>query len=446
LLALAATLFASALGSPSTVRADPLTDPAARVQIVIKTIHIIDDHDGFLTGAGDMELEVVLSCYAKPTPCLGKHPGVNLAIYRKKFTANTGETVAFDDLVLPQPNELTDPLYGSTDSGYPLDLGQNYHLALRMQEIDPLDGFVAMGSRTLLLTPENGWGIGTHNLYTVLPDRLGDFEVELEIRRAPLPDIQPIDIKVDDLPDSPRKRVCTVVRNVGAAVAGPFQLALYVDDVEPSVGRPSVPILGAEESAERCVEIPLPPGPHRLRAVVDEPHRLMELNETNNAYERTYPASAARLDADPAAGSDSPPANADANGGFVPPSSPAPDPRPSSARADLAVNAIRVNGQAPDGKSDCKDGKNAVTVVVKNGGAEKAGAFAVRLEADGGDVGEQTVSGLEVGQEREVRFEDVRLKKGEHKLAATVDPKDADAESNGDDNELKVTAGCTAAD
>ena len=40
-------------------------------------------------------------------------------------------------------------------------------------------------------------------------------------------------------------------------------------------------------------------------------------------------------------------------------------PSPSASQADLTVGAIKINGQVPDGKDDCKDGKNTVTVVVK---------------------------------------------------------------------------------
>ena len=54
--------------------------------------------------------------------------------------------------------------------------------------------------------------------------------------------------------------------------------------------------------------------------------------------------------------------------------------------------------------------------------------------------------GLEAGKEREVRFDDVRLKKGERTLTALVDAKGAVAESNEDNNELKVTARCAEGD
>jgi len=50
--------------------------------------------------------------------------------------------------------------------------------------------------------------------------------------------------------------------------------------------------------------------------------------------------------------------------------------------------------------------------------------------------------GLEAGQDQEVRFENVRLKKGEHKLTVIVDPKATVAEIKEDNNERTVSARC----
>ena len=60
---------------------------------------------------------------------------------------------------------------------------------------------------------------------------------------------------------------------------------------------------------------------------------------------------------------------------------------------DLVVSAVRVNGRVPDGKDDCKDGKNDVAVVVKNWGTTNAEKFAVRLAVDGGEAAEEAVAG-----------------------------------------------------
>jgi subtilase family serine protease len=123
---------------------------------------------------------------------------------------------------------------------------------------------------------------------------------------------------------------------------------------------------------------------------------------------------------------------------------PVPTGTPSAATPDLTVKAIKLNGRVPDGKDDCKPGKNVVTVTVKNGGNADAGSFVVSLSEDLADValGEQTVDGLKIGQEREVRFEGVRLKKGTQKIEAYADYREKVSESSKDNNGLMVTASC----
>jgi subtilase family serine protease len=66
----------------------------------------------------------------------------------------------------------------------------------------------------------------------------------------------------------------------------------------------------------------------------------------------------------------------------------------------------------------------------------------VRLTADGASAAEQTVNGLEAGQEQEVSFADVQLKKGDRKLTATADPAKSVAELKDDNNDRTVTAVC----
>ena len=59
-----------------------------------------------------------------------------------------------------------------------------------------------------------------------------------------------------------------------------------------------------------------------------------------------------------------------------------------------------------------------------------------------GNGPEQKVNGLEAGKEREVTFEDVKLKKGEQTLTALVDAKSVIGETNEENNEREVTARC----
>src|SRR5262249_32911964 len=120
-------------------------------------------------------------------------------------------------------------------------------------------------------------------------------------------------------------------------------------------------------------------------------------------------------------------------------------PDPSAALPDLIVSAIKVNGQAPDGKNDCKAGKNDVTVIVKNQGPKNAGDFVARLVVDdqGTTLEQPADKGLEAGKELPLTFRGVQLKKGPHALVATADATSGITESDEDNDTLKVTATCT---
>ena len=119
-------------------------------------------------------------------------------------------------------------------------------------------------------------------------------------------------------------------------------------------------------------------------------------------------------------------------------------PKSGADLPDLFVRTYKVNGQEPDGKNDCKVGKNSVTVVVKNGGTGDAGRFVVRLTVDGDDR-DESVDKLGAGREREVRFNDVLLKKGQHTFDALVDAEQAVTESNDVNSGLAVTLSCSDA-
>jgi subtilase family serine protease len=189
------------------------------------------------------------------------------------------------------------------------------------------------------------------------------------------------------------------------------------------VRAPILTALEVGQTTEHCVlRSELPARQHHLSFTVDEGRQIAEMDESNNHYEWGIPATGAATGADV---------------GDVP----SPEPKPSGAQADLTVRAIRINGRAPDGKDDCKDGKNDVTVAVKNVGKGDAGSFAVRLAVDGDDV-DAAVDGLDAGQEREVRFDDLPLKRGERTLTAGADVEKTVAESKEDNNELEATARC----
>ena len=403
-LAFAATMFASALGPPAPVgaAAEP-TEPAARLQVVVQQIKIHDDRD-LVGGKGDMQLVVdIFRCQEGTPPSCGGY--IHRAV--RDLSASTGDTVTLD---LAMPGE----------PGFAVYAGQPHLVLFKVTEYDGAwSGEEAMGTVSHVLdTGEHGLGIGTHTARSFDEERysLGDYTVTYEIRPVPLPDLKALhQITVDDLPGSAEKRVCMVVQNDAHVPAGPFEVALRVGGDVPSDGRHPVASLGPRSNYTACVETVLPTsGQHLLAAVVDGPRAVTEFNETNNTYEQPYVAAQAA-------------------------------PTPSPALPDLVVSTVRVRGQVPDGKDDCRDGKNDVAIVVKNAGAAKAGAFAVRVvvNGDSGATKEELLAdGLDAGQEHEVRFDDIRLKKGERTLLAIADATKAIAESKKDNNELKVAARC----
>jgi len=442
-LALAATLLVSALGSPAPMVA--AAEPTARLQIVIKQVTIHDDREGALSGQGEMLLHATIwRCNEGiPPPCFAPgfdpeygprgvemvasllHKGIAgtaepiARMGRISFNASTGATVPLDRPV-PQAGDL---MWGGNTSeqlGFAVYAGRQYVVQFAIEETD--GGFTDREYLGYVLhvvdAEEHGLGLGTHTARSVVDDgpRAGDYTITYEIRRTPLPDLRPSQITVHDLPGSAKKRVCTGVQNVDLVDAGPFELALRVDGVVPPAGRAVATGMPSGTGRELCVETELPAsGQHVLTTTVDDRRQVAEYDETNNVLEQAYQ-----------------------------PIGPTPTPTPRPALADLTVGAIRVNGRVPDGKDDCKDGRNDVAVVVMNGGTANAGAFAVRLQVDGAadQTTEEAVPGLEAGQEREVRFDDVRLKKGEREFTATADASKTVDESDEDNNARTVSARC----
>jgi hypothetical protein len=422
-VALAASLFVTTLGAPApTAVAAAPAEPAARLQVVVKQIEILDDREGWLSGKGDMYLRIMIRrCKDGAPPC---EPSVRVSFFDKHFAASTGDVVALDLVVPGEGSEtiLPDGEGVTSELGFPVLAGEQYAVYIMMLESDRgvIDGDDVMGQVVHVLgTGDQGLGIGTHVGRATGADsnHIGDFIVTYEIRRVPLPDLRPVRIQVHDLPGSDRKRACMPVQNVGLGEAGPHEVALRVDGVVPPGGRAIATGPGPGTAHEVCVEAVLPTsGQHTLAAVVDEPRALVEYDETNNVHEQRYQTTG--------------------------PTPAPPTPKPSTAQPDLTVDAITVNGRVSDGKDDCKDGKNTVTVVVKNGGKADAGEHGLVLAVDGSNVAKETVSDLKAGQEQDVRIDGVRLKKGQHTLTATVDSEKAVAESDEGNNALKVTASC----
>ncbi|MFN8633237.1 MAG: CARDB domain-containing protein [Chloroflexota bacterium] len=466
---LAAAVLASSLGAPLTAAAQgPIVHdhrngapPVARLQVILQSIKIIDDRDGWVAGDGEMTFDLKLICIQVSAPCVGGTTSASLDVFDDKFSAGSGET-RFYNRFMPDSSYSHPDYDASAAGGYPMREGQRYTLNFAMIETDAASEYERMGRGEIDLRAENGWGIGSHSVRSTHDDGSpGDYIVNIEVKRMQLPDLRPVNIKVTDIAGSTKKRVCTAVQNVELGQAGQFEVILQVDDNTLPDGRGVSIGLSSGDATDVCVEAELPAGPHKLTAVVDPFQRLIEYNEANNSYDQqtailqlppTVPSTTEPTQPSKDGQGQPPKENQgqapSANTGVVPPSNQGQNSTGNQGQnkpvADLTVRAIKLNGQAPDGNNDCKEGKNGVVAVVKNAGKGKADGFTARLVVDGADGSaiEQQVNGLDAGQEREVRFGDVQLKKGAHTLAVTlVTGKDA-LDANLDNNGLTVTAKC----
>jgi subtilase family serine protease len=82
-----------------------------------------------------------------------------------------------------------------------------------------------------------------------------------------------------------------------------------------------------------------------------------------------------------------------------------------------------------------------VIVTAKNQGGSGAGSVSLRLEIEDDDAMNRSISSIEAGASATVAFE-VQLKKGDHKLTATVDRSDSVDESDDDNNRKTITVSC----
>jgi hypothetical protein len=434
-------------GEPPTVRdhrhlGREDRDPVARIQLVLKGVHVLDDND---PGDGEMIFQTSFVCLAAPSPCLG-NTSAGLDFYEKRFDAGADETYILNQ-TLPRVNESLNPLSdASVQVGYPIYSGQRYEFRFSLDEHDLFSSDDRLGTVTVTLGQENGWGLGTHTVRSLKGNDPGDYEIEYEIRPTPLPDLQPTSIEVVHLAGSTDDVVCMAVVNRGALDAGPFQVALLLNSVSPPIGTVEGGGLPSGQLGKLCLHADLPKvGVHQLAAIVDAPRGIAEESEINNRLDYAYDPKAinASRPTGPLIG-----VSTDSGSGTNPPPMPTPTPTPSPSPSlpDLAVSAIRVNGQVPDGKHDCQDGKNDITVVIKNAGPANAGPFAVELAVGKTVAANKSVSGLEAGKEREVHLDGVRLARGEHALAVTADSNEIVVESNEGNNTLVVTATCKDGD
>jgi hypothetical protein len=414
----------STLGPPAPARADTPADPAARLQIVLKNVHVYDDHDFF--GRGQMAFGARICHLTAGERCTATEAD---ATVRTHFSVDSGDNVTMPNVVPEYGADMTPDV--SPEAGVPVYAGERYRFLAGINENTDDD----MGSLLMDLDEEHGWGIGTYTIRSQDFDygRTGDFDLTFEIRRVPLPDLWVKSVYVQPAGDT--SWVCADVWNAGQRPVAPTTLIAQTEG--KILDTFTLPDLDVNWSYPHCIRrSALPAHKHNLVFSVDDARQVPEMEEYNNVGVIT-------VEADPTG-------TAAATGpvSAAPVAAPSPEQQPDGGQADpskeepdLTVRAIKVNGQAPDGKDACKDGKNAVTVVVRNAGKGDAAGFSVRLGVDGNDR-DTTVDGLGAGQEREVRFDGVQLKAGQHALTAVADPDHAVGESKDGNNELKATARC----
>jgi hypothetical protein len=333
--------------------------------------------------------------------------------------------------VVPQPG---DAVAGdaSVEAGLPVYAGQHYLFYTGMNDRDPLNMVDVMGGPWVHVDEEHNWGLGTHTVRSLQYDGSpGDYEVTFEIREAPLPDFWFRGSR--ELQTEDGHFYCVQVENIGQQPVGPTPMLISLNG-EPfkSTGLKE---LGVNETTEYCqLRSELPALKLEVTFTVDPAREVPEMNDRNDSLVLRIPASA------PAAAAPDPlplPSPLPSGGG----GDPSGGAGASGHEADLTVQSILVNGQAPDGKNDCKPGKNSVSVVVKNAGKADAGGFIVRLSVDGNEL-DMPVDRLGAGQERDIHFDNVQLKAGAHALRAVADPSHTVAEPKKDNDELKNTARC----
>jgi hypothetical protein len=386
---------------PAGAEHQPGHEPIARLQIVLKEVYIFDDNDpGWFMGAGEMSMRFSIP------------HGWNTADNRQgyagdtySFSASGGNRVQFDRLLVPRRGGES-PDEEAAALGFLVYPGAPYSVYFEMQENDDFTDVDYMGVYQKWFGEADDWGIGTHKVRSYHtnqqgnPDRAGDYEVTFEIRRAPLPDLDPVSMQITRQASTDPERIC----EVGAA--GHFWVGLLVNGERWAGNEASG--LAPGQHVDLCMVQRLPPSAE-LVAVVDEERAVLEYNETNNRLVQAYTAPAT------------------------------PTPTPGPTQPDLWARGLLV------GSDGCKAGRNDVTVLVKNEGASTTSSFVVRLvidDEDDDESHEKTVTALDAGKELEVKFEDVRARRGLREFEATVDARKTIAELNEDNNTFDITFNC----
>jgi hypothetical protein len=395
----------------------------ARVRITFTKMNVYDDADWI----GPGEIVVLIGAHICRSEACSSDEGSSLFASSFNTEAGTGAQVALDHVVPRDARTLSN---GATKShGIPLSRGNTYGIDLQVVEMDlgnPFD-FEDLGGRgEIRLTEANNWRLGRHTLRLFnRPDDGGPLvELEYEIALMSLADLVPTSIKISELPNTGGAHlVCMNFENRGPVDAGGFNVELHVDS-EYMGSHEYVYSLPSGGNDESCVGTFLPTsGLHTLSAIVDPNHKVYEQSDENNRFDiRHAPELAGKLeDAPVLTTAPSPPVSTDQSRTVTTAVQVAPvGGAQTGGKPALVVEEIRVKGKSPGSQSDCDPGENDVTVTVKNVGAGTIAGLSVLLEVDGDDEQTKTPGALDAGKSASVTFADVELKRGDHKLAASV--------------------------
>jgi len=173
-----------------------------------------------------------------------------------------------------------------------------YGFELSGVEVEDYLGDDVMGWTVFPLTLEANWEVGVHTLRglrhpTAVEVALGDgllsmpahYSVEIEIRRAPLPDLVAVSLDLRRSDDG-HTAACMTAGNTGPRPSGAFDMSLRVDGAAISGGTARWPGLDVGETHEFCVAEGLPLGQHLLTFDVDLERTVAEMDESNNHLDR----------------------------------------------------------------------------------------------------------------------------------------------------------------
>jgi len=425
-------------------------EPMGRIQVVIRSVDVSNDRDGFWTGAGDIQLTTAIwRCTGPNPPCSASDNSQAqiLAEDKKSFSADSGEMVALNR-VIPSADDVIDWHVASEDGGIAVFDGQSYLLDISAFEED-FSGGDFMGGVQRVINKANNWGVGVYEREPAEPDSdtslpgrgllcagcggiiVGDYLVTYEIRFMSLPDMHPTAMSVKS-PGGPNAQVCAKIDNPGTETAEAFGLIFTVDDKRVSQIGGGV---AASQSKEICANTdPVAAGNHTLSVVVDPDRAIAESDEQNNFFTTSY----IRRVIDDAVGP--------ITGGVLETSDGSgTGPPPPGPQLNLKVNEIQVKGKKPSGQNDCDPGKNDVTVVIKNDGSAGAMNLVLQLVPDGKtrDALEKSVANINSNQTLNVTFNDVELQSAdEHQLLATLFVKKAGSEPDEKLAQLQAEVRC----